>query len=75
MGLDNSKSKKVNIILSSYNGEKYIHEQIESLLEQDYDNLEIHIRDDGSSDQTRDILKEYQENNKEKIFVYFVDNV
>ena len=75
MGLDNSKSKKVNIILSSYNGEKYIHEQIESLLEQDYDNLEIHIRDDGSSDQTRDILKEYQENNKEKIFVYFGDNV
>ena len=59
---------KVNIILSSYNGEKYIREQIESLLAQDYPNIEIHIRDDGSTDRTMDILKEYEE--KGKIYLY-----
>ncbi len=63
---------KVNIILSSYNGEKYIREQIESLLAQDYPNIEIHIRDDGSTDRTMDILKEYEE--KGKIYLYTGEN-
>lgn len=44
--------KKVNVLLSSYNGEKYIAEQIDSILGQTYDNIEIYVRDDGSSDNT-----------------------
>ena len=44
------KLKKVNVLLSSYNGEKYIREQLRSLMEQEYENYQIHIRDDGSSD-------------------------
>ena len=42
--------KKVNVLLSAYNGEKYIREQIESILEQSYKNIEIYVRDDGSKD-------------------------
>ena len=34
--------KKVNVLLSAYNGEKYIREQIESILEQSYKNIEIY---------------------------------
>lgn len=50
---------KTTIIMSSYNGEKYIREQIESILKQDQENLILYIRDDGSTDTTVEIIKEY----------------
>ena len=53
--------KKVNVLLSAYNGEKYIREQIESILAQTYPNIELIIRDDGSKDRTVEILKEYEQ--------------
>ena len=52
--------KKVNVLLSAYNGEKYIKAQIESILQQDYPNIELYIRDDGSKDGTLEVLKEYE---------------
>ncbi len=52
-------TKKVQILMSTYNGERFLAEQIESLLRQTWGNLEILIRDDGSKDGTSDILKEY----------------
>lgn len=59
--------KKIQILLSSYNGEKYIREQLDSILSQTWENVEILVRDDGSSDGTPDILREYQQNNKIKL--------
>lgn len=53
--------EKVAVLLSTYNGEKYIREQIDSLINQTYNNIDIYIRDDGSKDQTLQILKEYKE--------------
>ena len=55
--------KKVQILMSTYNGEKYVNEQIDSLLQQDHTNLEILIRDDGSKDSTVSILEEYHKEN------------
>lgn len=55
---------KVNIIVSTYNGEKYIREQLISLFNQTYPNISIYVRDDGSSDRTLDILKEYEASGK-----------
>ena len=40
------------ILLSTYNGEKFIKEQLESLINQTYKNIQIMIRDDGSKDKT-----------------------
>lgn len=60
--------EKVDILLATYNGEKYLKEQIESILNQTYKNIQIIISDDCSKDGTRDILKEYEKNNKIKIF-------
>lgn len=60
---------KVNILLSTYNGEKFLAEQIESLLEQTYPNINIYIRDDGSSDITRDIIERYKSDNRHTIIV------
>lgn len=51
---------RVNIVVSTYNGEKYIEEQIDSLLQQDYQNISIYVRDDGSTDGTLEILRRYE---------------
>lgn len=52
--------KKVAVLISSYNGEKYLKEQLDSILRQTYQNIEIVIRDDGSKDSTIQIIREYQ---------------
>jgi glycosyltransferase involved in cell wall biosynthesis len=49
-------SKKVTILLSTYNGEKYLQAQLDSLYRQTHQNLEIIVRDDKSSDNTVNIL-------------------
>lgn len=49
----------VKIALATYNGSKYICRQLDSLLAQTYPNLEIYIRDDGSTDGTVRIVEEY----------------
>lgn len=68
-------NKKVNILMSTYNGEKYICEQIDSLLMQDYEDFAIYIRDDGSTDATWDILQKYKNKFPKKIFLYKGNNV
>lgn len=61
------KTKKVAILLATYNGERYIKEQIESLLAQSYDAWELYIHDDDSSDGTVRIIREYTSNYPERI--------
>ena len=46
-------------MLSTYNGEKYLKEQLDSLFNQTYENFELIVRDDGSTDRTLKILKSY----------------
>lgn len=48
----------IDILLATYNGEKYIAEQIESLQNQTYKNIRILIRDDNSTDRTLEIINE-----------------
>lgn len=50
----------VEVLLATYNGERFLREQIDSILLQDYKNLCILARDDGSSDNTTTILNEYE---------------
>ena len=51
--------KRVDVLLATYNGELYLRDQIESILSQTYKNILLLIRDDNSSDNTLDIIKEY----------------
>lgn len=53
--------KRVNVLLSAYNGEKYIDQQVDSILNQTYSNIQLYIRDDGSTDGTLESLKKYQD--------------
>lgn len=66
--------KKVMILMSTYNGQNYLEEQLDSLISQTYSEIEIYIRDDGSSDETTEILKRYCQNHA-NINVDFGDNV
>lgn len=51
---------RVLILMSTYNGEKYLETQIESLLHQKSVDVDILVRDDGSKDNTLSILEKYQ---------------
>lgn len=55
---------KVSIIIPVYNTECYLQECLESVLNQKYSNMEIICINDGSTDGSLDILKDYQENNE-----------
>lgn len=59
----------IDILLASYNGEKYIKAQIDSILAQTCDDFRLIICDDASSDKTYEILKEYRNNYPEKIYI------
>lgn len=49
------------ILLSTYNGEKYLDEQLHSLVKQEGVEFNILVRDDGSTDSTHDILNRWQD--------------
>lgn len=49
----------IDIIMATYNGEKYIENQILSLMQQTYKNWTLYIHDDGSTDHTLEIVKKY----------------
>lgn len=65
---------KVYVMMSTYNGEKYIREQLDSILAQNHVDICLAIRDDGSHDNTLKILNEY-ENKYNNINVYHGKNI
>lgn len=58
---------KVQILMATYNGERFLQEQLDSIATQTYQNWEILARDDGSSDNTVDILKRFQTAHPDKV--------
>lgn len=65
--------ERIDILLPTYNGERYLKEQLDSILNQTYKNIRIIISDDCSSDSTPEILKQYQEKDK-RIEIYLQKN-
>ncbi len=61
--------EKIAVLLSAYNGEKYLAEQIDSLLAQEGVELNIYIRDDGSTDNTAEIISAYEAKNRNIKFI------
>ncbi|WP_151829920.1 glycosyltransferase family 2 protein [Acinetobacter ursingii] len=54
--------KQVDIAMATYNGERYIEEQIRSIQQQTYTNWILYISDDGSSDRTVSLIRKMMEN-------------
>lgn len=55
---------RIVVLMSTYNGEKYIRQQIDSILNQKGCTVELYVRDDGSTDTTLQILAEYKMKNQ-----------
>lgn len=54
-------SELISVIVPVYNAESYLHQCIDSILNQSYQNIECVLVDDGSTDNSYKICKEYQE--------------
>ncbi|WP_286295413.1 glycosyltransferase [Vibrio apostichopi] len=65
------KVVEVSVVLPVYNAEKYIHDAIESTLNQTYKDFELIIIDDGSTDRSLDIINSFED---ERIVVVSRDN-
>lgn len=59
--MDESIKPKVTVLLSTYNGHQHIKELVDSVLMQEGVDVELQVRDDGSTDDTIDILKSYND--------------
>ena len=55
------KNPQISVILSVYNGEKYLREAIESILNQTFGDFEFIIVNDGSTDSSREIIQSYND--------------
>lgn len=60
----------ISVCIPAYNHEKYVAECIESVINQDYENIELIIINDGSKDKTHDVIMQYQQKCQER-FVRF----
>lgn len=63
----------IDILLPTYNGEKYIRQQVDSIIHQTYQDWRLIVRDDGSKDNTIQIVKDYCELYPKKI-MYIEDD-
>ncbi len=56
-----NRGHQVTVLMSTWNGEAYIEQQLQSIFKQTYSNIKIIIRDDGSTDGTLAILRKHSE--------------
>lgn len=55
-----SKDDEISILFCSYNGERYLREQLDSIVNQTHENWTLYVSDDGSSDDTLNIFADYK---------------
>lgn len=60
-------ASQIAILMATYNGDKYLREQIDSLFAQTYQDWHLYIHDDGSKDNTITIINEYAQHHPDKI--------
>ena len=61
-------SVKASVIVAVYNGAKTLTQTIESILSQTYDNFELLLIDDGSTDESKNLIEKYLEDERVKYF-------
>lgn len=66
---DNSKNPLISILMPVHNMESYVSEAIESVLSQTYTNFEFIIIDDGSTDNSKELIAQYQKNDQRIKFI------
>jgi len=66
---------KISVLIPCYNAGKYIREAVDSILNQTYKNLEILLIDDGSKDDTKQIILEYAARDSRVVPIYNENNL
>ncbi len=61
--MNSKEQRRVSVVMCTYNGARFLREQMDSILAQDYPLYEILVQDDRSTDDTWDILEEYRRAN------------
>ena len=61
--------KMITVLMASYNGSRYIRQQLDSILAQDEEDVRILVSDDCSSDGSRELLKEYEASQGDRVLV------
>lgn len=66
---------KISVLMSVYNGSQYLHESVKSVLNQTSNNFEFIIIDDGSTDRSWEILKEFSRQDSRIVLIKNEENV
>ena len=65
-----SSSAEIEVLLATWNGERFIEEQLESLFRQTFQSFRVIVRDDASTDSTLDIVKRYRSRYPGRVVVH-----
>lgn len=65
---------KISVLMTVYNGEKYLAEAIDSVLNQTFRNFELIIVNDGSTDKTKGLIKMYMKKDKRIVYLEEKEN-
>jgi len=62
-------NKAISILLTTFNSELFLEEQLNSIINQNYSNWILYIRDDNSTDYTKEIIRKYEEEYKNIVYL------
>lgn len=68
------KKPKISVLITVYNGEKYLAETLDSVLNQTFKNFELILVNDGSTDNTEGIIKEYLKKDNRVVYLKLNEN-
>ena len=66
---EDTKSPLVSVVIPAYNAQSFIEETLQSVISQTYQNIEILVVDDGSTDKTAEIVQSFAHKDSRIIFL------
>lgn len=70
-----TSSVKVSVVIPVYNSELWVERSLNSVLNQGYENIEVVVVDDGSTDRTKDVINEVRHRDKRIVFLSNESNI